>query len=62
MSDSAIAAIALYRNDVVSSLRLYFSNSSPSFKERFLGYSPAEVIGELKSESRRVIEGPHWRS
>ena len=45
----AIKVIALYHNDVVSSLILYFSNVSPSFNVSFLGYSPTEVSDELKA-------------
>lgn len=48
MPSSVIEAIAEYRNDVVSALRLYFSNASPKFHERFLGYSPAELGIELR--------------
>jgi len=44
----AIEAIAAYRNDVVSSLHLFFSNESPTFRERFLGYAPDEASGELQ--------------
>jgi hypothetical protein len=48
VSSDGIEAIADYRNDVASSLRLYFSQSSPTFDSRFLGYSPAEIAAELK--------------
>ena len=48
MPNDSIAEIASYHNDLVSSLRLYFSNPSPSFEERFLGYSHSEITDELK--------------
>lgn len=48
MPSGAIVAIAEYRNDVVSALRLYFSNASPSFNNRFVGYSSAEVKNALR--------------
>ncbi len=48
MPNSVIAAIAEYRNDVISALRLYFSDASPGFNDRFLGLSPAELINKLK--------------
>jgi hypothetical protein len=48
MPNDSITEIASYHNDLVSSLRLYFSNPSPSFEERFLGYSHSEITDELK--------------
>jgi hypothetical protein len=48
MPSGTITAIAEYRNDVTSALRFYFSNACPSFNERFLGYSLAEVTSELR--------------
>jgi hypothetical protein len=48
VSSEGIAAIAKYRNDVILSLRLYFSESSPTFSRRFVGYSLPEVAAELK--------------
>jgi len=35
MGKSALLNIAEYHNDVVSSLRLYFSDASPNFLARF---------------------------
>lgn len=40
--------IATYHHDLESSLRLYFSNSSPSYEVRFAGYLAGEVAGELR--------------
>jgi hypothetical protein len=39
--------IAGHHVDLESSLRLYFSNLSPTFGFRFIGYSAAEVLEEL---------------
>jgi hypothetical protein len=41
--------LALYHQDILASLRLYFSPSAPTFAERFLGKSPGEVRQELDS-------------
>jgi hypothetical protein len=49
MLSEDIAAIAEYHNDVIASLRLYFSASSPTFDNRFVGYVPAEVASELST-------------
>ncbi len=49
MGSSTIAEIAAYHNDVVDSLKLYFSEISPSFTTRFLGRSAGEVAVELDS-------------
>lgn len=38
-----------YHQDIVASLRLYFSVASPSFVERFAGRSPTEITTELAS-------------
>jgi len=40
-------AIAEYQNDVDRSLRLYFSEASPSFSKRFFGLRPGEIRKEL---------------
>jgi hypothetical protein len=47
MANAAIVRIAEYHNDVIASLRLYFSDVSPSFQERFFGRTPEEVSVEL---------------
>lgn len=47
MGSLTIVEIAEYHNDVVDSLKLYFSEISPSFSTRFFGRSPAEVASEL---------------
>jgi hypothetical protein len=47
MGSAAIEAIAEYHNDVDSSLRLYFSEVSPSFSTRFFGLRPEEIQTEL---------------
>jgi hypothetical protein len=47
MGSSTIAKIAEYHNDVVDSLRLYFSEISPSFGTRFFGRRPEEIAAEL---------------
>jgi len=47
MGSQAIQAIADYHNDVERSLRLYFSDVSPSFSVRFLGLRPEEILTEL---------------
>jgi len=39
--------IAEHHVDLESSLRLYFSNLSPAFGSRFVGYSYVEVLEEL---------------
>jgi hypothetical protein len=46
MANEAIAAIAEYHNDVEHSLRLYFSEVSPSFGTRFFGLRPEEITAE----------------
>jgi len=47
MGSSTIAEIAGYHNDVVDSLRFYFSEISPSFGPRFFGRRPEEIAAEL---------------
>jgi hypothetical protein len=47
MASTVLADIAEYHNDVVSSLKLYFSEVSPSFKVRFFGHRPNEIAVEL---------------
>jgi hypothetical protein len=47
MGSAAIEAIAEYHNDVDRSLRLYFSEVSPSFSTRFFGLRPEEIQSEL---------------
>jgi hypothetical protein len=52
----AIKAIAEYHNDVERSLRLYFSEASPSFGVRFVGLRPdilAELTGRLEETDQR---------
>lgn len=49
MGNLAIQAIAEYHNDVERSLRLYFSEASPTFRVRFLGLRPEEIVTELAS-------------
>jgi hypothetical protein len=41
------SAIAEHHRDLQASLHLYFSDASPSFSTRFLGYWEAEVMDEL---------------
>jgi|SRR5271156_1395299 len=40
--------LAAYHQDIVDSLRLYFSPSAPTFEERFVGKPIHEVQGELE--------------
>jgi hypothetical protein len=47
MGSTAIETIAEYHNDVERSLRLYFTEVSPSFSMRFLGLRPEEIQAEL---------------
>lgn len=47
MANTAIEAVAEYHNDVDNSLRLYFSEASPSFRARFFGLRPEEIQAEL---------------
>jgi hypothetical protein len=47
MGSTAIETIAEYHNDVESSLRLYFSEVSPSFSTRFFGLRHEEIQNEL---------------
>jgi hypothetical protein len=47
MGSTAIEAIAEYHNDVDRSLRLYFSEASPSFNTRFFGFRPEEIRKQL---------------
>jgi hypothetical protein len=47
MGSTAIEAIAEYHNDVDRSLRLYFSEASPSFSTQFFGFRPEEIQIEL---------------
>jgi hypothetical protein len=42
-----LSEIAEHHLDLESSLRLYFSDLSPKFAVRFLGYAPSEVVEEL---------------
>lgn len=49
MGSRAIEAIAEYHNDVELSLRLYFSEVSPSFSVRFFGLRPEEILTELNA-------------
>ena len=41
--------LALYHQDVVASLHLYFSPSAPTFAARFLGRPPDEARHQLNS-------------
>ncbi len=47
MASGAIDAIAEYNKDVELSLRLYFSEVSPSFETRFVGLLPKEILKQL---------------
>jgi hypothetical protein len=47
MASTTITEIAEYHNDVVSSLRLYFSDLSPSFSKRFFGRRSDEIAAQL---------------
>jgi len=47
MDSSALTEIATYHNDVVSSLKLYFSEASPTFVARFFDRRPDEIAAEL---------------
>jgi len=49
MGSKAIEAIAEYQNDVELSLRLYFSEVSPSFSVRFFGLRPEEILAEFNA-------------
>lgn len=49
MGKSRLAEFAEYHYDVVSSLRLYFSEASPSFGSRFFDRRPEEVAAELSN-------------
>jgi hypothetical protein len=49
MGSLTIVEIAEYHNDVVDSLKLYFSEISPNFDEHFFGRSPREIASELRS-------------
>lgn len=49
----SLAEAALHHDDVESSLRLYFSNASPSYTVRFTGYRTDEVTVELRD---RLVE------
>ena len=49
MGSLSIIEIAGYHNDVVDSLKLYFSEISPNFSDRFFGRSPREIASELAS-------------
>ncbi|MEY4767983.1 MAG: hypothetical protein RL637_622 [Pseudomonadota bacterium] len=51
--------IALYYKDCESSLRLYFSSSSPSFEQRFISYTFEEISVEL---DERISELGHSTS
>lgn len=62
MPDDAIANIAVYRNDVISALRLYFSNVPPSYQEQFLGYNAQEAANELRALLKARIEETDSRS
>lgn len=44
MAKAAILDIAEYHNDVLASLKLYFSQVTPSFAARFVGRHPHEVL------------------
>jgi hypothetical protein len=43
MDSATIVEFAEYHNDVLDSLKLYFSDVSPSFSSRFFGCSVAEI-------------------
>ena len=47
--DLELEELAAYHEDIVSSLRLYFSTAAPAFTTRFEGQSLGEVSGELAS-------------
>ncbi len=47
MGSLTILEVAEYHNDVVDSLKLYFSEISPNFSTRFFGHSRAEIASEL---------------
>lgn len=49
MANAAIVRIAGYHNDVIASLKLYFSDVSPNFQERFFGRTPEEIAIELSA-------------
>ncbi len=51
MANSAIFEIAEYHNDVLSSLRLYFSQVPASFGARFVGRRFDEVLASRVEET-----------
>jgi hypothetical protein len=58
----SIVEIAGHHNVVVSSLRLYFSEISPYYQERFFGYRPEEAKTEAKGELDGHITETELRS
>ena len=43
-----LTKMAEFRNDLDSSLRLYFSKYSPRYEVRFVGYSRSQIVEELQ--------------
>lgn len=43
----SIRDVSIYHTDTEASLRLYYSDASPDFSARFIGYLPDEVAEEL---------------
>ncbi|MFZ3339501.1 MAG: hypothetical protein WA213_01370 [Terriglobales bacterium] len=62
MPNEAIKNIAVYRNDVVSALQVYFSDVPPNYQEQFLGISPQDVAEKLNALLRARIEETDLRS
>jgi hypothetical protein len=62
MPSDVIASIAIYRNDVIAALRLYFSSVPPHYEEQFLGYNPQEVLDKLNAFTKARIEETDLRS
>jgi len=51
MANATLLDIAEYHNDVLASLRLYFSQVTPSFAARFVGRHPLEVLAARVEET-----------
>ena len=49
-----LAEVATHYGDVSDALKLFFSASSPSFVIRFIGYSPNDIIVELKERENEI--------
>jgi hypothetical protein len=56
MASAAIEAIAEYHNDVERSLRLFFSEHSPSFNVQFFGLTAAEIRNQLNARLEETGE------